>query len=73
MSTPIPTPFKTEGRTCFGINFYLTEEEAQSAHKAVRERGDTYNGGFYDGMPCGRDTSFDRTEDGRQLFAVTTY
>lgn len=65
-------PVKRDSRTCFGISWFATEEEADEYAKSVREQGITYNGGFMHGLPCGRDTAFDYvdTEHGR-LFAVT--
>jgi hypothetical protein len=64
----VPKPVRSEGRICFGINWYATEAEALEAAKAVRARGDTYNGGFFHGMPCGRAPEF----DGHGEYAVTT-
>lgn len=68
-----PTPIKKDSRICFGIHFFATEEEAKLASEIVQARGDTYNGGYYDGMKCGRDVGFDiRNEDGQVThFAVT--
>jgi hypothetical protein len=38
----------------------------------VRERGETYNGGFFHGMACGRAHSFDyEDKELGKLFAVT--
>lgn len=70
----IPTPIRTESRICFGISYFATEEEADAFAEHVRERGDTYNGGWFHGMPCGRDRGFDRRNDEgeRVEFAVTT-
>lgn len=69
----LPTPVKLESRICFGIAFYATEADATLAADAVRARGETYNGGFYHGMPCGRDTHFDYVDpEHGPLFAVTT-
>jgi hypothetical protein len=62
-----PKPVKIDSRICFGIMYFATEADAQKAHEYVRAKGFTYNGGFFHGMPCGRDPSFDH--DG--LFAVT--
>jgi len=69
-----PTPVKRESRICFGISFFATEADADAAAAIVRKRGDTYNGGWYDGMPCGRDTAFDHVDrdTGQQVYAVTT-
>jgi len=62
---------KTESRCCFGIRWFASEDDAAAFHKVVRERGLEYNGGFFDGMPCGRDPSFDYEENGKKLYAVT--
>ena len=48
-----------EGRICFGLAWYGTETEAEEAAKAVQEAGHTYNGGYFHGMPCGREKQFD--------------
>lgn len=54
-----PTPVKLSGRICFGIAYFLTEEDAQEYAKGVELRGETYNGGFFRGMLCGREASRD--------------
>ena len=61
----------TDQRICFGIAYFDSEENAAIANKEVTDRGDTYNGGMFHGMSCGRDKSWDREEDGRKLYAVT--
>lgn len=68
----MPEGVKSEGRICFGIVWYATEEEADLAAEIVREHGRTYNGGWFHGMPCGRDRGFDYDDPelGR-LYAVT--
>jgi len=69
----LPTPVKYDGRICFAIEYFATEEDAKVYAKHVRDRGDTYNGGWSHGAPCGRATSFDHVdkETGQQLYAVT--
>ena len=68
-----PAPVKREGRVCFGIEYFATEADADAKAAIVVARGDTYNGGWSHGSPCGRNWSFDHTDaDGRKLFAVTT-
>lgn len=71
MSTP--KPIKTEGRICFGIAWFDNEEDAATYHKHVRSTGHTYNGGYFHGMPCGRESRFDYfdKELNKQLYAVT--
>lgn len=67
-----PVPVKTESRICFGIAWYTSQEDALRASALVRKHGDTYNGGFYHGMPCGRDKGFDYVDPTHgQLYAVT--
>ena len=74
-TTPVtvPTPVCHDSRICFGINYYATEVDADAAHKAVRARGDEYNGGWFHGMACGRAPEFDYNDDvyGARLYAVT--
>lgn len=48
-----------DSRICFGIEFYDSEEKAHIAHIISRLQGNTYNGGWFHGMACGRDKSFD--------------
>lgn len=53
-------PYKDmDSRICFGIEFYDSEEKANLGHIISRLMGNTYNGGWFHGMSCGRDTSFD--------------
>jgi energy-converting hydrogenase Eha subunit B len=74
IKTPVPTPVKIDSRICFAIAYFTTPADAAAYAKVVEKRGDTYNGGFFHGMPCGRDASFDYTdpETGQMLYAVTT-
>lgn len=69
--TKLPAPCATESRICFGISWFDSEEKADRYAAHVRANGDTYNGGWLHGTPCGRDASFDRTVDGVKQFAVT--
>ena len=67
-----PTPVKTESRICFGIAWFKTEAEAMRADAIGRERGYTYNGGWFHGMPCGRDETWDYVDEVHgPLYAVT--
>lgn len=52
-------PADIDSRICFGIYFYDSEEKARIATLITQVEGNTYNGGFFHGMACGRDTSFD--------------
>ncbi len=72
MTNKLPTPVKTDSRICFAIYYFKTEEEAEQYNEYVQERGFTYNGGFYHGRPCGRDTSWDyEDKELGPLYAVT--
>lgn len=68
-----PTRVKHDSRICFGIDYFASEADAKAAAAIVRKRGDTYNGGFLDGMPCGRDSGFDHIDrdTGEKVYAVT--
>lgn len=48
-----------DSRICFGIEFYDSEPKAIAANLISRMQGNTYNGGWFHGMACGRDSSFD--------------
>ena len=68
----IPTPDKIDSRICFAINYFTSEVDADRFAADVVRRGITYNGGWFDGMPCGRDTTWDYTDDTLgKLYAVT--
>ena len=67
----MPGFVKHDSRICFGIDWFDTLEAAQAAHAAVQAAGRTYNGGWFDGMPCGRNTGFDSEHEGRKIYAVT--
>lgn len=65
-------PADRDSRSCFGVYYYDSEMKADVASLAVRLRGDSYNGGWFHGMPCKRDKSFDeKNKDGVNLYAVT--
>lgn len=57
--TPVPEPDYTASMTCFGLAYFLDEADAITFGKMVSERGDTFNGGFYHGMSCGRSKGYD--------------
>ena len=62
----------SDQRICFGILYYDSEEAAQEAAKETIAQGNRYNGGWFHGMACGRDKSWDHVDkDGRKLYAVT--
>lgn len=66
-----PTPVEVDSRICFSIAWYATEAEAKQHDRLARKAGDTYNGGFYHGMQCGRDQTWDREVDGVKQYAAT--
>lgn len=55
LTSKLPTPVRTDSRICFGLAWFLTEKDADIVAADVQRRGITYNGGFFDGMSCGRD------------------
>ncbi len=65
-------PVKTEGRAAFRIAWFATDADARAYGERVKLQGNRYNGGYFDGMPCGRDVTFDYDDPtlGR-LYAVT--
>lgn len=69
---PVPQPVLRDSRIAIGISYFLTEEEADAYAENVVARGVTYNGGYFHGMPCGREPGrdYDHPEHGR-LYAVT--
>lgn len=58
-------------RICFAIAWFSDEKVADAAAAEVVKHGDTYNGGWFHGRACGRDTSWDREVAGRKFYAVT--
>jgi len=67
-----PAPVLRDGRICFGISYFATETDANAYAAEVQRRGETYNGGFFDGMPCGREKHRDYVHPTfGQLYAVT--
>ena len=69
--TDLPSPVERDIRICFAIYYFETEEDAQRYHSYVRKKGFTYNGGWFHGMRCGRESRWDKTVDGKKLYAVT--
>lgn len=59
-------PVKIESRICFGIAYFNSPEDAVAWAK---DHPGTYNGGFFDGSPTGRDSTWDKPEEG--LYAAT--
>lgn len=72
-SKNIPTPVKFDSRICFSIAYFTSEADADKYAAVVARRGDTYNGGWFHGMPCGRETRWDHNDQALgKLYAVTT-
>ena len=70
-TSTLPVPIKRDSRTCFGILYFATEAEAEDYGYVAQSQ--TYNGGMFHGMACGRDKGFDHVgPDGTAYFAVTT-
>lgn len=68
----LPTPVKFDSRICFAIAYFSSEKDAAAYDAHVREKGYTYNGGWFHGMPCGRDKTWDHVDPKLgPLFAVT--
>lgn len=62
----------SESRICFALEWYDSEQEADERGERVRQSGQTINGGWNHGSPCGRAAGFDREVDGVKWYAVTT-
>jgi hypothetical protein len=57
-------------RICFAVAYYTDPEVAKAAGE-YSEQHNTYNGGYFHGMPCKRDPSFDFKWQGKTYYAVT--
>ena len=67
-----PVAVKIDSRICFSISYFASAADADAYSKIVRGQGRTYNGGYFHGMSCGRDTAFDHIDAKLgQLYAVT--
>jgi hypothetical protein len=61
-----------QGRICFALQYFSVEADAKACAKQVAKEGRTYNGGFFHGMSCGRESQFDHTtDDGVKWYAVS--
>lgn len=70
---PLPRPDEIDSRICLSIAFYKDEDTANTASEIVWANRDTYWGGMFHGMPCGRETARDFERDGVKYHAVTYY
>jgi len=69
---PPTSPAKVSERICLSIIFCSSEADAEKLAERVEARGDTYNGGWLHGCPCGREPKRDYTdESGTRWYAVT--
>ena len=59
----LPTPAKFDSRICFSLVYFTSEADAEVYAAHVRAKGFTYNGGWFDGMSCGRETRFDHVSE----------
>lgn len=63
---------RREERICFGLAWFADEADANAYAAEVKAAGNTYNGGFFHGMPCGRESHFDYNDPERgRLYAVS--
>jgi len=61
-----------DGRICFSVLYFDSLSDAELIAEKVRKNGNSYNGGWFDGMPCGREPARDYTDDkGIKWYAVT--
>lgn len=68
----VPVPVKIDSRICFAIAYFTSEKDATVFAKDVERQGITYNGGWFHGKPCGRETTWDYTDATLgPLFGVT--
>lgn len=67
----LPKRVRYDGRICFSISFFRTEEDAKLYAGYVVATDRRYNGGMYHGMLCGRETRFDHKDELGPLYAVT--
>lgn len=58
-------------RSCFGLFWFVKEDDAETYAAFVRHKGLTYNGGFFHGMKCGREKQFDKETENGKLYAVS--
>ena len=61
-----------DGRISLAVLFFEKEAEAKKIAIEVVNQDCRYNGGWFDGMPCGRADAFDFEDDnGIKWYAVT--
>ena len=61
-----------DGRICFSVLYFDSLSDAELIAEKVKEKRSSYNGGWFDGMPCGREPARDYQDaDGIKWYAVT--
>ena len=69
----LPKPVRRASLISIGVVYLASEEDAAAWSEHVKSTGHTYNGGYFDGMLCGREPSRDFTDmEHGKLYAVTT-
>ena len=60
-----------DGRIAFSMRYYTDEKDAERFGELSSKMGNTYNGGWFHGMSCGREKQFDHEIDGVKWFAAS--
>jgi hypothetical protein len=61
-----------DSRISLSVLYFEDETEAKKIAKAVVKQDCRYNGGWFDGMPCGRSEALDHEDNnGIKWYAVT--
>lgn len=61
-----------DGRICLAVLYFDSLSDAELIAQKVKEKGLSYNGGWFDGMPCGRESARDYIDkDGIKWYAVS--
>jgi hypothetical protein len=61
-----------DGRISLSVLYFEQKADATKIAKEVVKQDCRYNGGWFDGMPCGRSEAFDYEDDnGVKWYAVT--
>jgi hypothetical protein len=60
-----------DGRISLSVLYFESLADAELIAKEVKEQGCSYNGGWFDGMPCGREPARDYLNEGIKWYAVT--
>lgn len=63
---------RRDGRICLSIMWFDNEADADEFGRLSTKEGNTYNGGYFHGMACGREGARDYTDkDGVRWYAAT--